>query len=1181
MLTTSASAQWTQTNWSISSNFLKLHINQDKVFAQTWDTLAGGRLYLSTDAGSNWTQIAAADDTTDILSLVMIHDTILAGTWNGLYRSTAGSTSWTEVTATGIPADTAIWSLAMVDADLFAGTRGKIYKSSDSGASWTDMSSGLLSSACITSIVPSGSAILAGSDSNGVFITTNGGTSWTAINTGLTNKRIFQLAAMGNKLFAVTLGGVFSASNNGTSTSWAAYSSSIGRINGFIAINNQLFAGTDSSAVYLSTDSGATWGSSGSGMTANTRVWSLATSSGYDLFAGTSSGIWSNELETGPGIPALSAPSNGALNQPATLTLSWSSVSSATSYGVQVSTALNFGSTLFGQVGLTATSYAIGSLPDGTTYYWRANAGNTEGTSNWSTAWSFSTVIDAPAAPGLTSPSNGAAGQATTLSFSWGSVSTATTYGMQVSTVSTFVTLVSDQDGLTAPSATAGGLANSTTYYWRANAANAGGTSAWATAWSFTTIIAAPAAPVLTSPSNGVVDQALSLVVSWGSVGTATTYGVQVSTGSTFAALVSDQKGLTAPSATAGGLANSMTYYWRANASNGGGTSDWSLLWSFTTIMTAPAAPVLTSPSNGVIDQALSLVVSWSSVGTATTYGVQVSTTATFATVILVQNGLTVQSATAGGLANGTTYFWRANAANAGGTGAWAVAWSFTTLMTTPATPTLTAPANGAVNQPTSLTLFWASDAAASSYGVQVSTDLNFGSTIFGLNGFGTNAQAIGVLANTTVYFWRVNAANLSGTSAWSGAWSFTTAPAFSGAIEAGWNIVSLNIHPLDSSVVSVFGDTLSQRLYHRPKGLIVVKNLSGSIYFPSLGIKGFDTVHTGSGYQMYSDSVDNLFVSGTKVDVVTTPVYMKQGWNLLGYLPDTNLAIATALDNITVNLFMAKDNQGRVFWPGYGINNIGTMQIGQGYFTYMKLQDTLNYPVTGGSPKQQMASRQELVLPCPVHYGSCRNTGNNATILAEKVTFENGPAPDSSEIAAFDAGGNLVGAGSVMSGTAAFAVWGDDQMTKDKDGCGPSERLSFKLWVRGAEYPACFLGDSAGGSLCYQSQGIFVGRFFTPQSVRIGAFGLSRVYPNPFRGAVRIQFDVPALRDIASHEVHIDVYDLHGSLVKRLARGSYPTGQYSVVWNPADCGTSASNTYIIRMQAPGYDKRVKIIRLK
>lgn len=280
---------WIQTNWPASNSYFSLYTNQDKVFARTWDSLNGGRMFLTTDDGKNWTQIGSADSTIDILSIVALDSQILAGTWNGFYLSTDDGKNWNAVTPAGIPADIPIWSIVMINSTLYACVTGGIYKSSDSGSSWTEVSSGIPVDARIISVIASGNAIYAGSAGKGVFKSTDGGTNWIAINSGLSDMNISQLAVLGTRLFAVSLTGVFMSGNDGTS--WAADNSGLQNVNCFAVVNDGLWAGTDDDGVHLSIDSGATWRSFSTGIPADTRIWSLAESGG-NIFAGTSSGVW-------------------------------------------------------------------------------------------------------------------------------------------------------------------------------------------------------------------------------------------------------------------------------------------------------------------------------------------------------------------------------------------------------------------------------------------------------------------------------------------------------------------------------------------------------------------------------------------------------------------------------------------------------------------------------------------------------------------------------------------------------------------------------------------------------------------------------------------------------------------------------------------------------------------------
>ncbi len=132
--TTTLDSGWIQTNWPASNSFFSLYTSQDKVFARIWDSLNGGRMFLTADDGTNWTQIGSADSSIDILSIVMLNSKILVGTWNGFFQSTDDGRTWNAVVPTGIAADTTIWSIVMINSTLFAGITGGIYKSLDDGS---------------------------------------------------------------------------------------------------------------------------------------------------------------------------------------------------------------------------------------------------------------------------------------------------------------------------------------------------------------------------------------------------------------------------------------------------------------------------------------------------------------------------------------------------------------------------------------------------------------------------------------------------------------------------------------------------------------------------------------------------------------------------------------------------------------------------------------------------------------------------------------------------------------------------------------------------------------------------------------------------------------------------------------------------------------------------------------
>ncbi len=216
-------------------------------------------------------------------------------------------------------------------------------------------------------------------------------------------------------------------------------------------------------------------------------------------------------------------------------------------------------------------------------------------------------------------------------------------------------------------------LANSTTYYWKVVAINAGGQTA-GSVWSFTTIVAPPAAPSNPSPASGATNVSTNATLSWGGAGTGITFDVYFDTVNPPVAKVAT--GQSAGTYGPTSLQNNRTYYWKVVAINAGGQTAGSV-WSFTTIVGAPAAPSNPSPADGATNVAVSATLTWSGAAPGVTFNVYLNTTNP--PTVKVASGLSTASFTFA-LAEATTYYWKVVAINAGGQTAGPV-WSFLTYI--------------------------------------------------------------------------------------------------------------------------------------------------------------------------------------------------------------------------------------------------------------------------------------------------------------------------------------------------------------------------------------------------------------------------------------------------------------------------------------------------------------------
>ncbi len=188
-----------------------------------------------------------------------------------------------------------------------------------------------------------------------------------------------------------------------------------------------------------------------------------------------------------------------------------------------------------------------------------------------------------------------------------------------------------------------------------------------------------------------------------------------------------------------------------------------------------PNAPGLTTPAQNATNVPYSTNLVWGAVQYKDTYRAQVATDSAFTGIVYDDSTLLSTTTFLDSLLNGTTYYWRVNAKNAGGSGAWSPTQKFTTLLSIAAPPILLAPAQGGTSIPVSTNLTWKASAGAATYRSQVSLDSNFSTLIVNDSTLAVTTRAVGPLAINTVHYWRVNAKNSVGTSAFSARGKFTT----------------------------------------------------------------------------------------------------------------------------------------------------------------------------------------------------------------------------------------------------------------------------------------------------------------------------------------------------------------------------------------------------------------------
>ncbi|MBI5475230.1 MAG: CehA/McbA family metallohydrolase [Ignavibacteriales bacterium] len=471
-----------------------------------------------------------------------------------------------------------------------------------------------------------------------------------------------------------------------------------------------------------------------------------------------------------PAAYNLLSPVNAATNQLVNGSLTWQSSAGATSYDVYL------GKTnppaIKVSADQTTTTYNYSGLSNGTIYYWKVTAKNSNGSVDAiSSPWNFTTVMASPVAFNMQSPANGATNQPIAGSLFWQSSTNATGYDVYLGISNPPVNKVSSNQ--IATNYAYSGLMNNTLYYWKIVARNSLDTIvATGAPWNFTTIISVPSAFQIVSPVDSSINQSVNGILTWQASTYASTYDVYL--GSTNPPTTKVSADQTVTSFNYSNLLNNATYYWKVTAKNVAGSTDvTSSPKVFKTIVALPGSFNHLAPLNSTVNQSVNGTLTWQASANAVGYDVYLDTINP--PIIKVSSDQTGTSYNFTNLFNGKSYYWKIVANNiAGSTIATSSPWNFTTIVALPGSFNLLTPVDLSTAQPLSGVLTWENSIDAASYDIyfdtisppEVKIDSNLNTTSYNylsLNG-------------GNKYYWNIVAKNISG-ERWAviNAHSFTT----------------------------------------------------------------------------------------------------------------------------------------------------------------------------------------------------------------------------------------------------------------------------------------------------------------------------------------------------------------------------------------------------------------------
>lgn len=396
-------------------------------------------------------------------------------------------------------------------------------------------------------------------------------------------------------------------------------------------------------------------------------------------------------------------------------------------------------------------------------------------------------------------------------------------------------------------------------------------------------------------------------------------------------------------------------------------------------------------------------------------------------------------------------------------------------------------------------------------------------------------------------------------------------------SVHDGFTWLSLNLDADDMSVSAVMGDLnaadgdriIAQSAYAQYSG--TAEEWTGPL--ASVDIDKTEMLKADLS------NADELTHVGFEVGPDTIDIELESGWTWLGYLPNRNISVTTALASLTASEDdLIKGQVGYAqYVPDHGwIGSLNRMYPGEGYMINLAASGTLTYPNPNALPELMPTPFEEIntfdpdslpitpwVVDDPFHY---ELTMTMTAFLESDEWNVNDPY----DMVAVLSNGEV-------RGTARPVFISQLEMYRiflTVYGSSSDENaFEFRIWdhseetiYQGSEVFSFSADDRIGTitqPLVIQSRPLSVNDpDYVPQDYVLG-----QNYPNPFNPLTKIGIGVPE-----QSQVKVTVYDLMGREVKMLFFGQLEPGYRHVVWNGKDeRGMDVSSgVYFVVMEGRG-----------
>ena len=155
--------------------------------------------------------------------------------------------------------------------------------------------------------------------------------------------------------------------------------------------------------------------------------------------------------------------------------------------------------------------------------------------------------------------------------------------------------------------------------------------------------------------------------------------------------------------------------------------------------------------------------------------------------------------------------------------------------------------------------------------------------------------------------------------------------------LRSGWSLVSLPVLPDDARIATIFKDVAAD--------VTAFYDADDRTYDVAKGTGDFEVWEPTKAYRIHTRRDVTFRIIGEPISPEKIRIPLKKGWNLVPYLRAQPMQTSEALASVSDRLVLAKDQEGAVYHPGYGLDGIGELHPGQGYQIHVDAETELVYP--------------------------------------------------------------------------------------------------------------------------------------------------------------------------------------------------------------------------------------------